>query len=108
MNSIDFLRHSLLTGKLTPIIYDDGISYTYVQYSNLYLLIASRTNINAAAFLGFLHKLKEVFVHYFNELEEESLRDNFVIAYELLDEVRLQNCVHPSLVASGVRNLNTL
>lgn len=75
------------TGKLTPIIYDEGISFTYVQYSNLFLLIASRTNVNAAALLGFLHKLKEVFIHYFNELEEESLRDNFVIAYELLDEV---------------------
>lgn len=75
-------------GKVTPVIHDDGISYVYVQYSNLYLLIVARTNINAAAFLGFLHKLREVFVHYFNELEEESLRDNFVIAYELLDEVR--------------------
>ena len=37
--------------------------------------------------LLFLHKLREVFKHYFEELEEESLRDNFVIAYELLDEV---------------------
>ena len=74
-------------GKITPVIFDEGVSYTYVQYSNLYLLIVARTNINVASFLGFLHKLREVFVHYFNELEEESLRDNFVIAYELLDEV---------------------
>ena len=80
-------------GKNTPVIFDDGISYTYVQYSNLYLLIVARTNINAAAFLGFLHKLREVFVHYFNELEEESLRDNFVIAYELLDEVGRLHCL---------------
>ena len=76
------------SGKLTPVIYDEGVSYAYVQYSNLYLVVVARTNINAAALITFLHKLKEVFVHYFNELEEESLRDNFVIAYELLDEVR--------------------
>lgn len=82
-------------GKVTPVIYDEGVSYTYVQYSNLYLLTVSRTNVNAAAFIGFLHKLKEVFVHYFNELEEESLRDNFVIAYELLDEVRLASSDDP-------------
>ncbi|EIE22155.1 Mu1-adaptin [Coccomyxa subellipsoidea C-169] len=75
------------TGKVTPIILDEGVSYLYVQYSNLYLLIVSRENVNAASMLLFLHKLREVFVHYFNELEEESLRDNFVIAYELLDEV---------------------
>ena len=28
----------------------------------------------------------EVFKDYFGELEEESIRDNFVIIYELLDE----------------------
>ena len=60
-----------------------------MQYSNLYLVAVARDNINAASILIFLHKLREVFVHYFNELEEESLRDNFVIAYELLDEVCL-------------------
>lgn len=31
--------------------------------------------------------LAQVFQDYFNELEEESIRDNFVIIYELLDEV---------------------
>jgi AP-1 complex subunit mu len=28
-----------------------------------------------------------VFTEYFKELEEESIRDNFVIIYELLDEM---------------------
>lgn len=58
------------------------------QYSNLYLLAMCRANVNAAAVLAFLHSVLNVFKHYFSELEEESLRDNFVIAYELLDEVR--------------------
>ena len=44
-------------------------------------------HLQVASMLLFLHKLREVFKHYFEELEEESLRDNFVIAYELLDEV---------------------
>ena len=74
-------------GKVTPVILDEGVSYIYVQYSNLYLLAVAKNNINAGAILLFLHKLKEIFTHYFQELEEESLRDNFVIAYELLDEV---------------------
>jgi hypothetical protein len=37
--------------------------------------------------LLFLHKIVEVFTEYFKELEEESIRDNFVIIYELLDEM---------------------
>lgn len=35
----------------------------------------------------FLHRIVEVFTEYFKELEEESIRDNFVIIYELLDEM---------------------
>jgi AP-1 complex subunit mu len=73
--------------RLTPVIHDDDVSYLYVQYSNLYLLAMCRANVNAAAVLAFLHSVLDVFKHYFSELEEESLRDNFVIAYELLDEV---------------------
>ena len=30
--------------------------------------------------------LSQVFKDYFGELEEESIRDNFVVVYELLDE----------------------
>ena len=37
--------------------------------------------------LSFLYKCVRVFCEYFKELEEESIRDNFVIVYELLDEL---------------------
>ncbi len=37
--------------------------------------------------LSFLYKCVRVFNEYFKELEEESIRDNFVIVYELLDEL---------------------
>ena len=47
----------------------------------------SKKNSNAATILLFLHKLCDVFTEYFKELEEESIRDNFVIIYELLDEM---------------------
>ena len=33
------------------------------------------------------HATPQVFSEYFKELEEESIRDNFVIIYELLDEL---------------------
>ncbi|KAI3817499.1 hypothetical protein L1987_11291 [Smallanthus sonchifolius] len=62
-------------------------------------MIASRQKCNAAS----LHRVVDVrtiwyydeiasislsvFKHYFEELEEESLRDNFVVVYELLDEM---------------------
>lgn len=36
---------------------------------------------------SFIYKLIEILKDYFNEVEEESIRDNFCIIYELLDEV---------------------
>lgn len=47
----------------------------------------SKNNSNVALIFSFLHKMVQVFSEYFKELEEESIRDNFVIIYELLDEL---------------------
>ena len=55
-------------GKASPVIQDDQVSYIYVQYSNLYLLALARNNVNAIAILAFLHKLVEIFKHYFREV----------------------------------------
>ena len=51
------------------------------------VLAMSKRNSNAAEIILFLHRLTAVLVEYFKELEEESIRDNFVIIYELLDEM---------------------
>lgn len=36
---------------------------------------------------AFLHTLVSVLESYFKDVQEESIRDNFVIVYELLDEM---------------------
>jgi len=74
-------------GKASPIIQDEGVTYLYLQHSNLYLLAVTKSNVNAASTVYFLHKLIDVFTKYFEQLEEESVRDNFVTVYELLDEM---------------------
>ncbi len=65
----------------------DLTQYLYIRHNNLYLLALTKRNTNAAEILLFLHKVVEVFTEYFKALEEESIRDNFVIIYELLDEM---------------------
>jgi AP-1 complex subunit mu len=47
----------------------------------------AKGNPNVALVLTFLYRMQEVLCSYFGELEDESLRDNFVITYELLDEI---------------------
>ena len=51
------------------------------------VLALSKRNTNAAEIILFLHRLVQVLIEYFKELEEESIRDNFVIIYELMDEM---------------------
>lgn len=74
-------------GQLTPVITDDGYTFLYVKHNNLYLMAMTKRNANAMVIMNFLYRIVEVFEDYFNELVEESIRDNFVITYELLDEM---------------------
>ena len=57
------------------------------RYEPWTVLALSKRNSNAAETVIFLHRLTQVLVEYFKELEEESIRDNFVIIYELMDEM---------------------
>jgi AP-1 complex subunit mu len=73
--------------SLKPVFEEDGVSFIYIKHNNLYVLAVSQMNSDAALVILFLYKLIEVFKEYFKEVEEESIRDNFVITYELLDEM---------------------
>ena len=58
---------------------------TLKEFSAIFKL--RKGNSNVMCLVSFMHKLCQVFAEYFKEVEEESIRDNFVIVYELLDEV---------------------
>ena len=51
------------------------------------MVCTTKINSNITLVLSFLYKCVRVFNEYFKELEEESIRDNFVTVYELLDEL---------------------
>ncbi|VDL92477.1 unnamed protein product [Schistocephalus solidus] len=74
-------------GNTSPVIQCGGASFIYVKYNYLYLVALAKNNANAALIFSFLYRLVNIFLEYFKDLEEESIRDNFVVTYELLDEV---------------------
>merc|ERR1719412_1687268 len=90
MNITERFRQHVLDADdsaIKPVFCEDGISFAWIQYNNLYLLAVTQRNSNATLIVAFLYRLAEVLRDYFNELEEESIKDNFVITYELLDEM---------------------
>lgn len=61
-----------------------------ISLVSLYLILVvavSKGNPNVVMILYFLHKVVDVLSEYFDGLEDESIRDNFVVTYELLDEM---------------------
>ena len=69
-----------------PVFEVAGNSYAWVQHNSLYFVLISKTNCNASMLTVFLHSLITTLKEYTEHITEESIRDNFVVLYELLDE----------------------
>ena len=65
----------------------DGITYMYLKENGLHFVGTTRSNANGALMMELLSRLKKVFKDYCGVLTEESIRRNFILLYELLDEV---------------------
>jgi len=74
-------------GSLTPLISTPECTYAFIKHSNLYVVATTKKNSNIAMIFVLLHKICAVMEEYFKDVEEESIRDNFVICYELMDEL---------------------
>ena len=73
--------------NMKPAFTIDNVHYIWIKHQNIYLVAVGKRNINVALTFSFLYKLKDVLIDNFNILEEETVKDNFVPIYELLDEV---------------------
>ncbi|XP_076814493.1 AP-1 complex subunit mu-1-like [Clavelina lepadiformis] len=91
MNAIDSFPKLIMEqeeeGTMNPILQYGDVTYVFIRFSNLYMVAITNKNSNVMMITSFMHKLCQIFSHYFKELEEESIKDNFVIVYELFDEV---------------------
>jgi AP-1 complex subunit mu len=72
---------------LKPVYTEEGITYVYIKLSNIYILSVTKRNANVTMMMVYMYHVASVLENYFGELSEESIRDNFVIIYELLDEM---------------------
>jgi len=70
-----------------PIFALDGINYMYVKKNGLYLVCTNKFNISPAYAIELLTRLTKLFKDYCGVLTEESIRTNFILIYELLDEI---------------------
>ena len=62
-------------------------SFLHVRHENLYVVAVTRSNVDAALVFEFLYKLVSLGKGYFNKFDEQAVKNNFTLIYELLDEI---------------------
>ena len=70
-----------------PIFNEDGVNFIYIKKNELYLVIATLDNASPNYFLEILERLMKVISDQCGVLSEESIRKNFVLIYEIIDEM---------------------
>lgn len=82
-------------------------SYFHVKQANLWIVLVTADNVNAAMAFSLLYSLCSCFESYFGKISEENVRCNFSLIYEILDEV-VDNGYAQNLDVNAIRNFITL
>jgi AP-2 complex subunit mu-1 len=69
----------------SPILTLGSTTFSHVKHENIYLVAVTKSNANAALVFEFLYRLVGLGKAYFGKFDEEAVKNNFVLVYELLD-----------------------
>jgi AP-4 complex subunit mu-1 len=83
----DGVNHAAPVGECPPFFVLDGVIYSFVKKNNVLIVATSRVNFSPSLLSELLLRLTKILKDYLGVLNEESIRRNFVLVYELLDEL---------------------
>jgi len=89
-NAVDAFRVNVIHARQqvrSPVTNIARTSFFHVRRVNIWIAAVTKQNVNAALVFEFLHKVVEVMGNYFGKISEENIKNNFVLIYELLDEI---------------------
>ncbi|KAJ5072294.1 ap-2 complex subunit mu [Anaeramoeba ignava] len=69
-----------------PIKQMEDTIFMFQRISNIFIVAVTKKNVNAALVFEFLKTLVSVLESYFGSVNENSIRNNFSLIYEILDE----------------------
>ena len=70
-----------------PLFNVEGINFIYVKTEDLYIAISTLDNASPNYYLEVLDRLMKVVKDHIGDLTEETIRKNFVLIYEIIDEM---------------------
>ncbi|KAI9872681.1 MAG: hypothetical protein M1823_008110, partial [Watsoniomyces obsoletus] len=71
----------------SPILTLGSTTFSHVKHENIYLTAVTKSNANAAVVFEFLYRFIGLGKGYFGKFDEDAVKNNFVLVYELLDEI---------------------
>ena len=74
-------------GDAPPVFSIDGTNYLYIRKSGLLFVCTTRYNVSPSMIIELLNRISKVIKDYCGVLSEEAIRKNFILVYELLDEI---------------------
>lgn len=73
--------------KELPVFHSDGVQYLHVQQNGIYFVLTSTVNVSPNLGLEMLSRIVLVVGDYCGSISEEAIRKNFLMVYELIDEM---------------------
>lgn len=64
-----------------------------MRHENLYIVAVTKWNTNAALVFEFCYRMVNIGRGYFGKFDEEAVKNNFVLIYELLDGIHTKHTV---------------
>ena len=83
-HNVNFVKEEEIAPPLFNI---DGINFIYVKTEDLYIVISTLDNSSPNYYLEVLDRVMKVIKDHIGQLNEETIRKNFVLIYEIIDEM---------------------
>ncbi|RMZ87794.1 hypothetical protein DV736_g4974, partial [Chaetothyriales sp. CBS 134916] len=102
----------------SPILTLGSTTFSHVKHENIYLAAVTKSNANAAVVFEFLYRFIGLGKGYFGKFDEDAVKNNFVLIYELLDEILdfgypqntdvdvLKMYITPDNISSAIRSVS--
>eukprot|EP01080_Neovahlkampfia_damariscottae_P004357 gene4357-7713_t len=87
VEEIFFRRSKSSKGDLVPCFNEKGVNFIHLKRQNMYFVCTTRYNISGLLVLEYLERLCVVLRDFIGVESEQSYRKNFLLIYEILDEI---------------------
>lgn len=87
-----FFRHCKFWSdgdEAPPVFAVDGVTYLYTKEGGLQILATTRQNVSPSLYLEFLRRLCTIIKDYCGMMNEDAVRKNFALIYEVREVVRI-------------------